>query len=250
MIETGLSDKIIDFLKTDLIQNLNILGVIENHDSNKLKFYVDNVDEVKGVLVNKGYYNYIYTKEDGFIADVISKYRNSDKAFAFSGVEESLSLKLRVNFNIDWESCCDLYYLPKENFNIALKKNRTASIEMSDGQEIDEYYTYRSKGSLERIKEDIKNRPSSGVRVNGELVCWVLVHADNSMGIMYTKEEHRGKGYAVDVTVDLCDKILTKKKVPYLQIVKSNTMSPGLAQKCGFVKYGSAIWFGVEPTVK
>ena len=35
------------------------------------------------------------------------------------------------------------------------------------------------------------------------------------------------------------------EKIPFLQIVSSNPMSPGLARKTGFVKKGQADWFGI-----
>lgn len=72
-----------------------------------------------------------------------------------------------------------------------------------------------------------------------------IVHDDNSMCIMYTKEEHRGKGYSADVTIDLASKIIKSGKIPYLQIIKSNSMSPGLAKKCGFVQCGHVSWMGI-----
>jgi hypothetical protein len=65
------------------------------------------------------------------------------------------------------------------------------------------------------------------------------------MGIMYTKEEYRRKGYAIDVTIDLAKQIIDAGKIPFIQIVQGNGMSPGLAKKCGFVESGKADWFGI-----
>jgi hypothetical protein len=65
------------------------------------------------------------------------------------------------------------------------------------------------------------------------------------MGVMYTKENHRRKGYAVDVTIDLAHQIIESGKIPFIQIVQGNGMSPGLAKKCGFVEAGKADWFGI-----
>lgn len=242
MIKTNISDKILDFLRSDLIQNLNILGTIENVPD--IEVYVDDVNNPKGVLINKGYFNHIYTKEDSFIEDILNNYCKEDGFYGFSGLEESISKKMRRHFITHWESPCDLYYLPKENYNPSLKKTETGIINLKDAEKIDTYYTYRSDESLGHIKEDIISRPTSGVYKDGEIVSWVLVHDDDSMGIMYTMEGHRGKGYAVDVTIDLSDKIIGMGKIPFLQINQYNNMSPGLATKCGFIKYGRAIWFG------
>ena len=111
---------------------------------------------------------------------------------------------------------------------------------------IDSFYTFQCEESLEEIRKNLRRRPSSGVYVDEELVCWVMVHEDYSMGIMYTKEEHRRKGYAVDVTLDLMNKLLKMDKIPYVQILESNGMSPGLAKKCGFIPDGKCTWFEIK----
>jgi hypothetical protein len=242
MIKTTLSDKIIACLKKDLMQNLNILGILENYKD--VEIYVDDEEHPKSVLVRRGYFNYIYTKEDSFIEDALNTQYKNDGFYGFSGLEESVSKKLREHFITHWESPGDLYYLPKENFDPSLKKHETKNIDIKDAQKIDHYYTFRNNNSINRIKEDIKSRLSSAIYKGDELVSWVLMHEDNSMGIMYTMEEHRGEGYAVDVTIDLASKILKQGKVPFLQINRHNDKSPGLARKCGFVMDGSAIWFG------
>ena len=40
----------------------------------------------------------------------------------------------------------------------------------------------------------LENVPDAEVYVDGDIASWVLMHNDNSMGIMYTKEEYRGRG--------------------------------------------------------
>ncbi len=231
------------FLKKEWLINQNILGIIENVPWAQI--YVDDVDNPTGVLVKKDdYMHYIYTENDAFIEDLCNNYLN-EGFFGFSGVEGKLAEKLRSRYTLGWESPCTLYYLPEGKFDASLKANATERIRPEDAETVDKFYQYRDSGTLEIIKRDITNRPSSAVYVDGEIACWVLIHDDNSMGIMYTKEEHRRKGYAVDVTTDLIQQILDRGKLPYLQIVKGNGMSPGLADKCGFVPAGSADWFGI-----
>lgn len=243
LIKTEASKAIMDFLKEDLLVNQNIIGIIENMP--EAEIFVDDEEAPKGVLVKKDdYMHYLYTQDDQFIEDMCNDYLK-EGFFGFSGVKKGLADKIRARYLVTWESPCTIYYMPKENFDISLKRSETQSIRLEDAETVDRFYQYRNPGSLEAIKRDITRRPSSAIYVDGEIVCWVLVHDDNSMGIMYTKEEHRRKGYAVDVTIDLVRQILEQGKLPYLQIVKSNGMSPGLAQKCGFVEDGKADWFGI-----
>jgi hypothetical protein len=242
IIKTVPLKAIYDYLGRNPIVNENIIGIMENEA--EAEIYVDDEDSPKGVLVRYRYFNYIYTEDDNFLEEVFQTVF-SEGFYGFSGIYRPLAEKIRQRYLVNWEGRCALYYLPEGKFDSSLIRNTVRSIDTKDAETVNEFYIYKNHGSLERIKEDIKHRPSSAIYVDGEPVCWVLVHNDNSMGIMYTKEEHRGKGYAVDVTMDLAGKIRKQGKTPYLQIREENSMSPGLAAKCGFEKIGFADWFGI-----
>lgn len=245
IIQAQKNDSIIKFLNQNTITNLNILGVLQNHTDTEI--YTDSLENPSGVLVRSGYFNYIYTEKDRFLQEVLDKLFYRKGHYGFSGVSRPIAEKIqkRKGFALEWQNRCSLYYLPKENLDESLIKNPVQSIDIKDAEIVNRFYTYANDDSLQDIKECILNRPSSAVYVNGEIVSWVLVHDDNSMGIMYTKEEYRKSGYAVDVTVDLSRKIFQRGNMPFLHIVENNTMSPGLAKKCGFVQHGYADWFGV-----
>jgi hypothetical protein len=131
---------------------------------------------------------------------------------------------------------------------MGLQKTPAQTLDPKWAPLVDEHYPYKGSHSLNEIISNLKNRPSSAIFVEGEPVCWVMVHDDDSMGIMHTMEEHRRKGYAVDVTIDLCRQIFERGEKPFLQIVETNEQSPGLALKCGFVPYCTVDWFGIELT--
>lgn len=242
IIKTKSSNAIIEYLNKNKIVNLNIIGVIENEP--EAEIYVDNEASPNIVLVRHEYFNYIYTENDELLDEMIETLFK-DNFYGFSGIYRPLAQKIRRRYPVTWESRCAVHYLPEENLDLSLIKNSVKAIDLEDAKVVDEYYTYRYPGSIEVIKKDILNRPSSAVYVNDDIASWVLVHKDDSMGIMYTKEEYRKKGYAVDATIDLASKIINLGKIPFLQIVENNTMSPGLAAHCNFVKHGNADWFGI-----
>jgi hypothetical protein len=242
IINTKPSKAITQYLNKNKIVNSNILGVIENEP--EAEIYVDNEASPNIVLVRYEYFNYIYTEEDELLEEMLENLFK-DGFYGFSGVYRPLAEKIRKRYCLTWESRCALHYLPEENLDLNLIKNPVKAIDIEDAKVVDEFYTYRYPGSIEKIKKDILNRPSSAVYVNEDVASWVLIHNDNSMGIMYTKEEYRKRGYAVDASIDLASKIISQGKVPFLQIVESNTMSPTLAAKCKFIKQGNADWFGI-----
>jgi hypothetical protein len=242
IIKTKPSNAINQYLNMNKIVNSNILGVIENEP--EAEIYVDNEEAPNIVLVRHEYFNYIYTEDDELLDEMLENLFK-DNFYGFSGVHRPLADKIRRKYSLTWESRCALHYLPEENLDLNLIKNPVKDIDLEDAKTVDEFYTYRYPGSIEKIKKDILNRSTSAVYNKNDIASWVLVHNDNSMGIMYTKEEYRKKGYAVDVTIDLASKIISQGKVPFLQIVKANTMSPGLAAKCNFVNHGYTDWFGI-----
>ncbi|MBW9157765.1 GNAT family N-acetyltransferase [Clostridium tagluense] len=242
IIKTKPSNAIIEYLTKNKIVNLNIIGVIENEP--EAEIYVDNEETPNIVLVRYEYFNYIYTEDDELLDEMLENLFK-DNFYGFSGVHKPLAEKIIKRYSLTWENKCALYYLPEAKLDLSLIKNPVKAIDSEDAKVVDEFYTYRHPGSIEQIKKDIFNRPSSAVYVNDDIASWVLVHNDNSMGIMYTKEEYRKKGYAVDATIGIASKIISLGKTPFLHIVTSNTMSLALATKCDFVKYDYLDFFGI-----
>jgi len=242
LIKTEKSKAIMDFLKEDLLINLNTIGMIENEP--EAEIYVDDIENPKGVFVIKEYHNYISSKDESFINEVMGTFSKGG-FYGFAGIDASIADKIKKRYFVNWDNPCALYYLPKENLDLSLIKHPVQDVDLKDAEIVDKYYEFRWPGSVDVIRKDIELRPSSAVYIDGEPVCWVLVHDDNSMGIMYTREEHRREGFAVDVTVDLAAKIYERGNIPYLQIIERNNMSPGLAKKCNFVKCGEVTWFGI-----
>ncbi|MBU3143733.1 GNAT family N-acetyltransferase [Clostridium sp. CF012] len=242
IVKTKTSQAIMEYLNQNKIVNLNIIGIIENEP--QAEIYVDDEQLSRGILVRHEYFNYIYTEDDEFLDEVLETLFR-DNFYGFSGLNRPLADKIRKRYLVAWESRCALHYLPKENLDLSLIKNPVSSIDIKDAAVVDSFYTYRNPDSLKTIEKDISHRPSSAIYVNGDIASWVLIHNDNSMGIMFTKEEYRKNNYAVETTIDLALKITKLGNIPFLQINEANNMSPGLAARCGFVKYGYSDWFGI-----
>lgn len=236
------SDAIINYLKQNELINLNIIGKIENNT--ELPIFTDDSESPSGVLVKSGYMHFLYTESDDFINAVIDQHMK-EGFFGFAGIDKSLSEKIKRTQTVHWCNPCSIYAYTSDTAEPVPGDYDLRPIALEDAKIVDAFYEYRNDNSLSDIQKDIKLRPSSAVYVDDEPVCWVLVHEDNSMGIMYTKEEHRRKGLAEVVSRDLTRRILENNQTPYLQIVDGNVKSHGLAQKCGFEKVGDCEWFGI-----
>ena len=242
LVKTEKTQEILDYLKENEIVNLNIIGKIENNPD--LPIFTDNAQNPSGVFVKSGYIHFVYTESEDFIKAIHSQHM-ADGFFGFAGLEANLAQRMKKGKNVMWSNPCSIYAYTKDHVEPAKGSYDLRPIAYEDAEIVDKYYEYRDDHSIHDIRKDIKNRPSSAVYVNDEPVCWVLVHEDNSMGIMYTKEEHRRKGLAEVVSRDLTRRILENGQIPYLQIVDGNEKSHGLAKKCGFEKVGACEWFGI-----
>lgn len=237
------NEKVDALLKSELITNLNILGALSYEAPAHL--YVDDEVNPTGIYVDIDGLQYLYAQEETF-ADKIFETFKEKKVYCFSGIKRNLAEYIKGKYEPTWENPCDIYYYPHSSVDLSDIQSKVVSIPIEEAKRIDSYYTFKSDESLGEIEANLRLRPSAGVYEDGKLVSWVLVHEDDSMGIMYTVEGYRRKDYAMDVSLVLIDKMLKQEKTPYVQIVESNQMSPGLAKKCGFIKSGKCTWMGIE----
>lgn len=243
MVKTVCQKSILGFLKQNYIMNMNIIGIMTNVP--QAEIYVDNETAPKVVVVRNGYMNHIYFKEEAVLDDVCRELFHKTAFYGFSGVQCHLAEKIKQRYSVNWEGHCRLYCLLTKDVQNEQIKNKVQPIDIKDAETIDQYYTFRNERSLDKIKKDILERPSSAIYVDGEIVAWMLVHEDDSMGVLYTKEGHRRKGYASDIVLDLAGKRLQGGKVPFLHMREENTKAHGLPEKCGFVQCGYGEWFGI-----
>jgi len=243
MKRTPLTPAILAFFEKDRIATLNLVGVLRNEPGREL--LVDDDQNPKGVLVKGPGFWYLHTRDEGFLEAVCLELEKQAGFYRFSGVWKPLADKLKARFPVVWDAPCAVYYYPPDAPPPEPGRGPAQSLEVQDAELIDTHHAYRHPGSLEEIRACIRDRASSAVHGDGGPVCWLLVHEDDSLGIMYTLEEHRRKGYAEVVTRDLVRKQLAAGRTPFLQIRDDNGMSPGLALKCGFVKEGNCDWFGL-----
>ena len=255
MIEVFNKEKIIEFLRNeDEIANLNMIGAIENigqgifgNPEDRLRMYVDDRNHPNGVIVQEHqYWHYVYAKNETFIHYIKESYFAHLKEYGFDAVDKLVYDILLEGETMDWHEVCTLLYLNPSEF-----VSNDNEIELTDGtvddaRLIDDMYTYKEEGSYEFIYDNLKHRPSSVYRVDGKAVAWVLLHRDNSMGIMYTKKEFRGKNIAYQLSTDIIKKVIAKDQTPFIHIGTENTASFKLASKCGFKRYKEIYWFGIK----
>ncbi len=244
LIKTDASPTVMDFLYSKGLIAYNLLGAIEHTE--ELLLYVDDLDKPTGVVGVEGYFMYVVTDETSFVDDLMQTFCKNDDYYGFTGIDQRLAdYILTKEVKLHWRNDCYVYYLPE---GVILPENdpRVSCLTSKDAEEVNEYYEYKGDYSLGQIQTDIKDRPSSCIRVDGELASWVIIHRDDTMGIMFTKEKYRKQHFAHLVTIDLMRKVRAIGKLPYVQILTSNHPSQRLAEKAQLVKAKEMVtWFGI-----
>jgi len=244
LIRTDASPNVMDFLLSKGLIAYNLIGAIEHTE--ELILYVDDVDKPTGVVGVEGYFMYVVTDETDFIDALMETFCKNDDYYGFTGIDQQLAdYILTKEVKLHWRNDCYVYYLPKEVILPEIDP-RVSSLAYEDAEEVNTYYEYKGDYSLGQIQADIKDRPSSCIRVDGELASWVIIHRDDTMGIMFTKEKYRKQNFAHLVTIDLMRKVRATSKLPYVQILTSNQPSQKLAEKAQLVKAKEIVtWFGI-----
>ena len=243
---TILNDKsaVVRYLSNEFYENLNACNYLQN--ITEAKVYIYDGDINGGLIVaHEGGRNFLATKNSLFMSewwDTLPK-----NHYFFPGVPNDVADIFLKDRKPEWTSPCKVYALTGE-FKIEPKsKYICESLTPQDAEEVDEHYTYRYEGTLERLRKDIINMDSSCVRIGGELAAWCLVHGDDgTLGPLYTKEKFRRQGLAELVSADLINKLVAKNTIPYMHIVEGNNASLGLIAKFeGFQHTHDCLWFGV-----
>lgn len=245
MIELLDKSKLLDLISTLGVEYENAKGRILN---NNPKCYVDDIDNISSFLIIDDYWHIPYniSAEDfaSFVKSIGSKH------VGFCGIPKK-ELESYVSIGEEkWTNPCYLYEATEivSNFEELIPEGYYLdSLKKYDVHIVDHFYTYRNKDSYLDITDDISNRPSSVIRLlDGTPVSWVLIHSDNSLGIMYTREKYRKMNFGKIVSADLINKSLNEGYKPYIHIITDNENSIKLALAVGFKQISEVDWIGYE----
>ncbi|MDR2183715.1 MAG: GNAT family N-acetyltransferase [Clostridiales bacterium] len=240
------NDEIVRYLQKDRRVNLNALSYLA-YDGDA-DVYVYDGDVENGVIVGARRRNFFYlaTHNKDFLEDFWEFLPAGHKIF--SGVPKAIADIMTRNREPVWQSPCKVFmhdgaHVYKHFSDFGIEPLTTA-----DAEEVNEYYTYKSNGSIRRIRESIENMDSACIRIDGRPVAWCLIHAeDGSLGPLYTKSEFRGRGLAEAVLANLMKRLAAKNLPIYVQIADDNAASLALIKKLGGMDFShDCMWFGLD----
>ena len=220
-------------------------------ETEKIKLWLDNLKRPRvAILFFRGSFNVIGDREYFDCGESLSKLM--EKSNENSSIKQlrvaSLSKKLIPNkvkgFRLIKEVGCGLFYLNPENFmpmktNIEIEplvQEDACKVVKNTSYEIDEDYVLRC----------ISIAPSVAVKENGELLCYMLVHLNGSIGMLFTHETHRKRGFASSAISCLTEKQIKKGNPIFCYIVNENNDSRRVFERLGFEHKALVSWLQYE----
>lgn len=241
------NNDIVKYLQKDRHVNHNILSYFAYNTDAHVYIY-DRIAE-NGVIVGNEKQNFFFmtTCNRDFMEAFWESLPPGHKVF--SGVPKPAADVMTAMIEPVWGGPCKTFvYDGKTQIADSPCGFAIEPLTPGDAEEVDKYYTYRSESSAKRLRESIQIMDSACIRIDGQLASWCLVHAeDGTLGPLFTKPEHRGKGMGEALVRHLIKIIVAKNIIPIAQIAESNTPSLALIEKLGFMGFSHyCTWFGLD----
>jgi GNAT superfamily N-acetyltransferase len=247
------NDEIIKYLQGDRRVNFNVLSYLTCDKEANVFIYGGNIEN--GIIAGNASsrLHFIATYNRDFLKAYWKLLPAGHKIF--SGVPKPIADIFIEDKEPVWQSLCKVFiYDGITQFAESASDFAIEPLTADDAEEVDKYYTYRSKSSIRRLRESIEKMDSACIRLDLDgrpAYCpasWCLVHAeDGSLGPLYTKEEFRGKGMGKALAVHLAKKLISKNMTPYAQIADDNALSLALIKKLGGMDFShDCLWFGLD----
>ncbi len=241
MIEISRTDNRVSMHVGDATMN-PIMGVIANSIDSEIKIWADDNGSL-ACLVEEGCY--VNTTSTQFMYDCVAVLPSE---IDFCAVDDFVVNYISSHYALQWSTRCSMYSyngMPYDELELAGLDIRSLLTE--HWQLVSEGTPY--KPSRDRVVDDITNRISSAIYVDNMPVSWCVLHRDNSLGMLYTLPEHRGKGYGAKVVIAQCIKLLDRGQVPYSCVIKGNDTAENITSRYNVHYICDVTWCGINKEI-
>lgn len=116
----------------------------------------------------------------------------------------------------------------------------------SDVSFIAQFWELGGDDREEHIRDCVRKYDSASIRVGRKPVAWCGLHFEmpgiGNLGFAHTLEQHRRKGYAVQVTKALVNRLAARGAVATTHVIRDNKASTALCRSMGFRIIGERTW--------
>lgn len=224
----------LDILNRDPIKNIAIINFLEARPDAQIRQFGESL-----VVGTKGGVTYISCQDDRELEQIVASLGEEELFFA--------SLEGWMTAVIKGDREASIY--PHQRFvlypDVALPEAEHAVSPLApEHRELVAHHWLEGdpdERGRHYVLTCLAQHPTAAIYVNGNPVSWAGIHEDGALGFLHTIDEHRGKGYALSITLNLIEQQRAQGKIPFVNI-EEGRKSLGLAQKLGFVPVGHSCW--------
>lgn len=153
--------------------------------------------------------------------------------------QESLNRALEARgYRVD---CATWQYLYTEKVPLPVRKQ--LDIRQLKPEHLDYVSARQEHNDRRYVKICIELGNLYGAFSDGQIVGFIGMHREGSIGLLYVDEEYRGQGIAGMLEAFMVNRMLKRGWTPYGHVVCGNEASQKLQEKLGFYKAGKTMWW-------
>ena len=230
-------DNIIEHLRKNELQNINVICFIENNQISDMKL-IGNSVLVRGTSDR----DWIYIKCSSLEDLKLIKAELTQRDENFGAIEDWMIPTLLEGRKLCWKLECEQYYLPK-HIELPNPKYITTQLSLRDVTTVYDNSTYKDYISKDYIADRIERGISVGINENGRLVAWGMTQDDGGLGFLHVLDSYRRKGYGYSITISLIEAVRERGKIPFTYVEENNHQSKNLIKKLKFTFQKKIQWF-------
>lgn len=161
------------------------------------------------------------------------------KATLFAVSQDFLAAMLEAEYDTKvWMQCYQACYTRREPLPVKHKDIRRLDLSFLDALEAHYHYCDR-----EYLRDRIQSGMMYGAFCKTELLGFIGVHAEGSMGMLYVEEAYRGRGIGASLEAFLINRLLELDWTPFCQVEVGNKASLRLQEKLGLYLSAGTLWW-------
>lgn len=221
-------DDLILLLNSDPIKNISTLGFICNNPG--FEYFIENNSAL--VLGKSDHlWAIVSSSSEKELAYLLEKHHH--KTNFYYSVEDWMIPLIGKYGEVEWSMTTNRYILDAD-CAINQCKTKPERLLPAHSEYIFNNVDYKEYTSMAHFEDRLNRDISAGIFVGDRPVAWALTHDDGALGCLYVQREYRSRGFAKDITLDLCWQKRLQQKPVFLNIAKGNAASTRLVEKIGF----------------
>jgi GNAT superfamily N-acetyltransferase len=164
----------------------------------------------------------------------------------FAAIDPALADTVAGQRGLRWRRDAKTFTLKAER-TLPRGTHEVSQLTAVDAPIIDEQWEHRDDVSLAYLCDRIERDPALGVRVNGALVGWELVHDDGALGAAFVLPEFRRRGIMRSLQWAMVEALRRRALPVFKHVALDNHGWLEAQEPAGWTVVGRSSWLEVRP---